>query len=68
MIFFISRYCLLVILVQICLTRCARNLVLFCVYFGTAEITKDFCDSRCNFQGAYIFISNYEDDLKYIRQ
>ena len=34
-----------------CLARCTRNLVLFCFYFSTAEITKDFCD--INFQVAY---------------
>ena len=35
------------------LARCGRNLVLFCFYFSTAEITKDFRDSRCNFQDTY---------------
>ena len=36
-----------------CLARCARNLVLLCFYFSAAEITKDFRDSRCNFQVVY---------------
>ena len=38
-----------------CLARCARNLVRLCFYFSTAEVTKDFRDSRCNFQVIYGF-------------
>ena len=40
-------------LMDYCLPRCARNLVLFCFYLSTAEITKDFRDNRCNFQVTY---------------
>ena len=46
-------------LMDYCLARCARNLVLVCFYFSNAEITKDFHDSQCNFQvthGLYMHI------------
>ena len=42
-----------------CLARYSRNLVLFCFYFSIAEIIKDFCGSQCNFQvtyGLYLYI------------
>ena len=42
-----------------CLTRYARILVLFYFSFFTAEIIKQFCQSECNFQvtyGLYLYI------------
>ena len=40
-------------LMDYCLARCVRNLVLLFFYFSTVEITKDFSDSWCNFQVTY---------------
>ena len=40
-------------LMDYCLAGCARNLVLLYFYFCNAEITKDYRDSRCNFQVTY---------------
>ena len=44
MVFFIVK--ITTYLMNYCLARCARNLVLFCFSFSNAEITKGFCDSR----------------------
>ena len=40
-------------LMDFCLVRCARNLVLFWFYFSTVEITNNFRDNWCNFQVTY---------------
>ena len=36
-------------LMDYCLAKCARNLVLFYFYFPIAEIKKDFRETRCEF-------------------